>query len=74
MSRKMNRREFIVKGSSVVLGAGLAANAGPVFGRPAADAGSGRVVEVFGPGAVVADRDRRHRRSPGRCSGGGWRS
>ena len=56
MSRKMNRREFIVKGSSVVLGAGLAANAGPVFGRPAADAGSGRVVEVFGPGAVLADR------------------
>ena len=56
MNRKMNRREFIVKGSSVVLGAGLAANAGPVFGRPAADAGSGRVVEVFGPGAVLADR------------------
>lgn len=56
MSRKMNRREFIVKGSSVVIGAGLAANAGPVFGRPAADAGTGRVVEVVGSGAVVADR------------------
>jgi uncharacterized protein (DUF362 family) len=56
MSRKMNRREFIVKGSSVVIGAGLAANAGPVFGRPAGDAGTGRVIEVAGPGAVLADR------------------
>ncbi len=56
MSGKMNRREFIVKGSSVVIGAGLAANAGHVFGRPAADAGMGRVIEVVGPGAVLADR------------------
>ncbi len=56
MSGKMNRREFIVKGSSVVIGAGLAASAGPALGRPAAESGSGRVVEVFGPGAVVADR------------------
>jgi uncharacterized protein (DUF362 family) len=56
MGKRMNRREFIVRGSSAVLGAGFAANAGPVFGCQAADAGIGRVVEVVGPGAVVADR------------------
>ncbi len=56
MSKRMNRREFIVKGSSAVLGAGLAANAGPVFGRPAVDGGAGRVVEIVHPGAVLANR------------------
>jgi len=40
----MNRREFMIKGSSAVIGAGLAANAGPVFGRPDSDIGIGRVV------------------------------
>ncbi len=56
MKNRMNRREFMIKGSSAVIGAGLAANAGPVFGRPAVDAGSGRVVEAVHPGAVLADR------------------
>jgi uncharacterized protein (DUF362 family) len=56
MKNRMNRREFMIKGSSVVIGAGFAANARPVFGRPAADAGAGRVVEISHPGAVLADR------------------
>jgi len=56
MAKRMNRREFMIKGSSAVIGAGLAANAGPVFGRPDSDIGIGRVVEVAHPGAVLADR------------------
>lgn len=54
MKSKMNRREFMIKGSSVIIGAGFAGAARPVFGHPAADAS--RVVEVVGPGAVLADR------------------
>lgn len=56
MAKRMNRREFIVKGSSAVLGAGLAANAGSAFGKPVAAGETSRVIEVAHPGAVLADR------------------
>jgi uncharacterized protein (DUF362 family) len=52
---KMKRRDFIVKTSSTLLGAGLAAKAG--IGRgTAVSPGSSRVVEVYHPGCVLEKR------------------
>jgi len=55
MAGRMNRREFIVTGTSAVLGAGLAAKAAAGPGRPPAG-DAARVIEVTHPGAVLADR------------------
>jgi uncharacterized protein (DUF362 family) len=52
---KMNRREFIVKTSSTLLGAGLAAKAGIGRGIPVSP-GSSRVIEVYHPGSVLGKR------------------
>jgi len=55
MNHRINRREFMKKGATAALGAGLAAKAG--LGRgPEAPAASSRVIEVFHPGAVAAGR------------------
>jgi len=51
----MNRREFIVKTSSTLLGAGLAAKAGIGRGIPVSP-GSSRVIEVYHPGSVLGKR------------------
>jgi uncharacterized protein (DUF362 family) len=56
MTDRINRREFMKKGAAAALGAGLAVQAG--WGRNAAraDAGAGRVIEVYRSGAVAAGR------------------
>ena len=50
----MNRREFMARTSSTILGAGLAAKTG--LGFEAAAPGSGRVIEVHHAGAVLENR------------------
>ena len=55
MTDRFNRREFMKKGATAALGAGLAVKAG--FGRGIGqDAATSRVVEVVRPGAVAAGR------------------
>ncbi len=54
MKKKMNRREFMVRTSSTILGAGLAAKTG--IGRERDLAKSSRVIEVHHPEAVHEDR------------------
>jgi len=54
MNRNMKRRDFIIKGSSAVLGAGFALGSGRAFEGPSAKVA--RVVEVIHPGAVGGDR------------------
>ena len=56
MRDRINRREFMRKGATAALGAGLAVKAG--FGRDVqAPAASSRVVEVFHPGAATPGRE-----------------
>lgn len=54
MSKKIKRREFIVRTSSALLGAGLAAKAG--LGERAAPSPASRVIEVHHSGAVLERR------------------
>jgi uncharacterized protein (DUF362 family) len=55
MTDRFNRREFMKKGATAAMGAGLAVKAG--LGRGIGqDAASSRVVEVVRPGAVAAGR------------------
>jgi len=52
--KNINRREFIIKGSTITLGTGIMLKNG--FGFPVPPPMS-RVVEVFHPGAVIQDRE-----------------
>jgi uncharacterized protein (DUF362 family) len=54
MKSKMNRREFMVRTSSTILGAGLAAKSG--IGLETGPAASARVIEVYHAGAVPERR------------------
>lgn len=54
MGKKMNRREFMIKGSSAVVGAGLAVKSGLAFGRTGNQ--EVRILEVIRPGAVTEGR------------------
>jgi uncharacterized protein (DUF362 family) len=53
MRGKMNRREFMVRTSSTILGAGLVAKG---IGTGAVPPGTARVVEVYHPGSVLEKR------------------
>jgi uncharacterized protein (DUF362 family) len=54
MKQKINRREFMVRGSAAVLGAGLSLKSGA--SAPAPSAAESRVIEVVKPGAVREGR------------------
>ncbi|MFC2160024.1 DUF362 domain-containing protein [Acidobacteriota bacterium] len=54
MKKKLNRRDFLKKGTTTVLGAGLALKTG--FSLSAETPGQSHVVEINHPGAVAAER------------------
>jgi len=54
MKQKINRREFMVRGSAAVLGAGLSLKSG--VSAPAPSAAGSRVIEIVKPGAVREGR------------------